>query len=105
MTQLDILSKNFMGVDTKCINIVRVGSTHPYDMKFEVLYTENMNFLAKQCGGYRSNYSRQGGNQGLARCEGWKDRDREWRDQNPTLKDVEKDRHVTPHERQKLKDP
>lgn len=58
MTQLDILSKNFMGVHTKCINIVRVGSTHPYDMKFEVLYTENMNFLAKQCGGYRSNYSR-----------------------------------------------
>uniref|UniRef100_M1DCT6 Integrase core domain containing protein n=1 Tax=Solanum tuberosum TaxID=4113 RepID=M1DCT6_SOLTU len=38
--------------------------------------------------------------------EGWKDRDREWRDCNPTWKEREgeKDIHVHPHECQKPKD-
>uniref|UniRef100_M1DI25 Uncharacterized protein n=1 Tax=Solanum tuberosum TaxID=4113 RepID=M1DI25_SOLTU len=45
-----------------------------------------------------------GGNQGLARDEVLKDRDREWRDRKPNLKDGEKDRYIRPYERQKPKD-
>ncbi|WMV58714.1 hypothetical protein MTR67_052099 [Solanum verrucosum] len=73
-------------------------------MKFEALYNEKVNFLANQGGGYRSNYPRQGGNQGWARDEGWKDRDHEWRHQNPNWKDGENDRYVPPHKRQKPTD-
>ena len=47
---------------------------------------------------------RKGDNQGWNKDEGWKDRDREWRDRkNPTCKerDRENDRYVSPHEFQK----
>lgn len=43
----------------------------------------------------------QGGNQGWSRDEGWKDRDRELRDQNPSLKEGEEYIYVPPHECQK----
>lgn len=56
-----------------------------------------------QGGGYHSNYPRQGGPQGWARNEGLKDRDHEWRDDNPIWKDAEKDRYVPSHEHQKTK--
>ncbi|KAK4724478.1 hypothetical protein R3W88_027257 [Solanum pinnatisectum] len=83
MTQLDILSKNVMGAGARGVNAVGVGCANPKEMKFEALYNEEVNFLANQGGGCRSNYPRQGGNQGWARDEDWKDRDHEWRDRNP----------------------
>uniref|UniRef100_M1DWK2 Integrase core domain containing protein n=1 Tax=Solanum tuberosum TaxID=4113 RepID=M1DWK2_SOLTU len=104
MTQLDILSKNVMGADARGVSVVGVEGTNPEEMKFETLYNEEVNYLANQGSGYRSNYPRQGGNQSWARDEGWKDRDREWRDCNPNWKDGEKDRCVPPHERKKPKD-
>uniref|UniRef100_M1DA31 Retrotransposon gag protein n=1 Tax=Solanum tuberosum TaxID=4113 RepID=M1DA31_SOLTU len=75
MTHLDILSKNVMGAVAQSVNIVGVGCANPDKEKFEALYSEEVNFLANQGGGYRSNYPRQGGNQGWKRDEGWKDRD------------------------------
>uniref|UniRef100_M1E0P4 Integrase core domain containing protein n=1 Tax=Solanum tuberosum TaxID=4113 RepID=M1E0P4_SOLTU len=102
MTQLDILSKNVMGfiarsvndVGVKCANLneSKFEALYNEESKFEALYNEEVNFLANQGSSYRSNYPRQGGNQGWARDEGWKDRDREWRDHNPNWKDGEKDR-------------
>ena len=56
MTHLDIPPKNVMGVGIHNINVVGVGSKNPDDMKFEALYSEEVNFLANQGGGYRSNY-------------------------------------------------
>uniref|UniRef100_M1DYP1 Integrase core domain containing protein n=1 Tax=Solanum tuberosum TaxID=4113 RepID=M1DYP1_SOLTU len=104
MTQLDILSKNVMGAGARSVNAVGVGCANPDESKFEALYNEEVNFLTNQGGGYRSNYPRQGGNQGWDRDEGWKDRDREWRDRNLNWKDRENDRYVPPHESQKSKD-
>uniref|UniRef100_M1DPA2 Athila retroelement ORF1 protein n=1 Tax=Solanum tuberosum TaxID=4113 RepID=M1DPA2_SOLTU len=83
MTQLDIMSKNVMGAGTRSVNVVGVGCANPEESKFEALYNKEVNFLANQGGGYRSNYLRHGGNQGWNTDEGWKDRDREWRDRNP----------------------
>ena len=67
MTQLDILSKNVIGAGTHIVNDVGVGNTNPDEMKFEALSTEEVNFLATLDGGYRSNYSSQGDNQGWDR--------------------------------------
>uniref|UniRef100_M1DBZ1 Integrase core domain containing protein n=1 Tax=Solanum tuberosum TaxID=4113 RepID=M1DBZ1_SOLTU len=94
-----------MGAGAGSVNVVGVGCVNPDKAKFEVLYNEEVNFLANQGGGYLTNYPRQGGNQGWSRDGGWKDRDKEWRDRNPTLKerDGEKDRYIPPHERQKGK--
>uniref|UniRef100_M1D8A9 Uncharacterized protein n=1 Tax=Solanum tuberosum TaxID=4113 RepID=M1D8A9_SOLTU len=80
MTQLDILSKNVMGVGPRGVNVVGIGYAYLKDAKFYALYNEEVNFLANQGGGYRSNYPRQGGNQGWTRDEGWKER--EWRYRN-----------------------
>ena len=88
-----------MGAGTRGVNSKGVGDVNPEEMKFEAMYDEEVNFLANQGGGYRSNYPRQGGNQGWIRDDGWKDRDHEWRDRNPNWKDGEKDRYVPPHER------
>lgn len=41
--------------------------------------------------GYLSNYRRHGGNQDWDRDEGWKDKNREWRDHDLNWKDLEKD--------------
>jgi len=91
-----------MGAIAHGVNAVGIGCANSEEIKFETLYNEEVNFLANQGGDYHSNYPRQGGNQGWARDEGWKDR--EWRDQNPNWKDGEKDRYVPPQERQKPKD-
>uniref|UniRef100_M1DT25 Putative plant transposon protein domain-containing protein n=1 Tax=Solanum tuberosum TaxID=4113 RepID=M1DT25_SOLTU len=106
MTQLDILSKNVMGAGARSVNVVGGRCVNPDEAKFEALYNKKLNFLANQGGGYRSNYPWQGVNQGWNRDEGWKDRDRELRDRNPTWKerDREKDRYVTPYKCRKPKD-
>uniref|UniRef100_M1DH82 Integrase core domain containing protein n=1 Tax=Solanum tuberosum TaxID=4113 RepID=M1DH82_SOLTU len=95
-----------MGDGVQSVNVMGVGCINRDEAKFEALYTKEVNFLAKQGGGYHSNYPRQGGNQGWNRDEGWKDRDREWRDCNPTCKEKvgENDRYTPPHERQRPKD-
>uniref|UniRef100_M1D954 Integrase core domain containing protein n=1 Tax=Solanum tuberosum TaxID=4113 RepID=M1D954_SOLTU len=69
MTQLDILSKNVMGAGARSVNDVGVGCVNPNEANFKALYNEEVNFLATQGGGYRSNYPRQGGNQGWNRDE------------------------------------
>ncbi|XP_015166988.1 uncharacterized protein [Solanum tuberosum] len=103
MTQMAILAKNVMGAATRSGK--DVGGVNPKEAKFEKLYNEEVNFLANQGGGYRANYPMSGGNQGWNRDEGWRDCDREWHDRNATWNksDVENDRYVPPHERQKPK--
>jgi len=64
MTKLDILSKNVRGAGARAVNVMGVGCVNPDEAKFEVLYNEEVNFLANQGSDYRSNYSRQGGNTG-----------------------------------------
>uniref|UniRef100_M1D8I6 Integrase core domain containing protein n=1 Tax=Solanum tuberosum TaxID=4113 RepID=M1D8I6_SOLTU len=58
MTQLDILSKYVMGAGARSVIVVGVGCVNPDEAKFEALYNEEVNFLANQGGGYRSNYPR-----------------------------------------------
>uniref|UniRef100_M1DQU3 Uncharacterized protein n=1 Tax=Solanum tuberosum TaxID=4113 RepID=M1DQU3_SOLTU len=94
-----------MGAGARRVNVVGVGYVNPEEVKFEVLYKVEVNFLANQGGGYHENYPRQGGNQGWNKDEDWRDCDREWRERNPTWKerDGEKDRYVPPYERLKTK--
>ena len=70
MKHLDILSKNVMGARTNSVNAMVFGSKNHDDMKFEALYSKEVNFLENQGGGYQSKYPRQGGNQGWAIEEG-----------------------------------
>uniref|UniRef100_M1D8X1 Putative plant transposon protein domain-containing protein n=1 Tax=Solanum tuberosum TaxID=4113 RepID=M1D8X1_SOLTU len=56
MTQLHILSKNVMGAGARDVNVRGVECTNLEEAKFEALYSEEVNFLANQGGGYRSNY-------------------------------------------------
>uniref|UniRef100_M1DI08 Integrase core domain containing protein n=1 Tax=Solanum tuberosum TaxID=4113 RepID=M1DI08_SOLTU len=58
-----------MGAGARSFNVVGVESANPDESKFDALYNEEVNFLANQGGGYRSNYPRQGGNQGWAKDE------------------------------------
>ncbi|KAK4731373.1 hypothetical protein R3W88_024361 [Solanum pinnatisectum] len=76
ITQLDILSKNVNGAGTRNVNVMGVGCVNPKEAKFEALSNEEVNFLANQGGGYRTNYPRDG----------------------------EKDMYIPPHESQKPKD-
>lgn len=106
MTQLDILAKNVMGNGIRSVNFVGVSGVNLEEVKFKVLFNEEVNFLANQEEGYCANYPRPCGNQGWKRDEGRRDRDREWCDHNATWKEreTEQDRYVPPHERQKSKD-
>uniref|UniRef100_M1D892 Uncharacterized protein n=1 Tax=Solanum tuberosum TaxID=4113 RepID=M1D892_SOLTU len=92
MTQLDILAKNVIGFGARGVNVVGVGEMHPNEAKFEVLYNEEVNFLANQGVGYRTNYPRPSGNQGWNRDKGWQDCDRERRDRNASWKEREGDK-------------
>lgn len=47
MEQLEILSKNVMGAGAS-VNIVGIGCAKPNKSKFEALYNEDVNFLAKE---------------------------------------------------------
>uniref|UniRef100_M1DLD5 Integrase core domain containing protein n=1 Tax=Solanum tuberosum TaxID=4113 RepID=M1DLD5_SOLTU len=55
-----------MGAGARGVNAVGVRCANPEDAEFAALYDEEVNLLANQGGGYHSNYSRQGGNQGVA---------------------------------------
>lgn len=66
MTQLYVFAKNVMGAGSRSVNVVFVGNHR---------------------GGYRANYPRTGGDQGLNRDEGWRDRDGQWCDRNATWKE------------------
>lgn len=50
---------------------------NPVKEMFKVFYNEEVNFQTNQGGDYRSNYLRQGDNQGWNNYEGWRDRHRE----------------------------
>uniref|UniRef100_M1DC62 Uncharacterized protein n=1 Tax=Solanum tuberosum TaxID=4113 RepID=M1DC62_SOLTU len=41
-----------------------VGCANLEEVNFKALYNKEVNFLANQGGGYRSNYPRHGGNEG-----------------------------------------
>lgn len=58
MTQLFILAKNVIGVATRIVNAIDVGAMNLEESKFETLYNDEINFLANQGDGYRSNYQR-----------------------------------------------
>lgn len=62
--------------------MVGVGGVTAEEAKFEELYKDEVNFLANQEGVYRENFPTLGGNQGFNRDKGYRDHDREWRDQN-----------------------
>ena len=62
MIEPDILSKNIMGAGARSANAIGVGCVNPEETKFEALFNEEVNFLANQGDGYRSNYLRQGCN-------------------------------------------
>ena len=49
------------------------GCINPEEANFEALYSEEVNFLANQGGGYHSNHPNQGGNQGWSTNEGCRD--------------------------------
>uniref|UniRef100_M1DEK9 Uncharacterized protein n=1 Tax=Solanum tuberosum TaxID=4113 RepID=M1DEK9_SOLTU len=40
MMELDILSKNVMGVGARSVNVVEVGGANPEEMKFDAMYDE-----------------------------------------------------------------
>ncbi|KEH17231.1 hypothetical protein MTR_0030s0260 [Medicago truncatula] len=67
MTQMDILAKNVMGASTRSVNVFDVGGVNPEEAEFDVLYNEEVNFLANLEGGYRTNYLTSGGNQSCNR--------------------------------------
>ncbi|WMV09065.1 hypothetical protein MTR67_002450 [Solanum verrucosum] len=83
-----------MGAGAMSVTVVSVECVNTEEAKFEEMYNKEVKFLAKQGGVYHTNYPRKGRNQNWNRDEGWRDRDRELRDRNPTWKerDVEKDR-------------
>lgn len=46
ITQLDILAKNVMGASTRSVNVFDVGGVNLEEAEFDVLYNEEVNFLA-----------------------------------------------------------
>lgn len=56
-TKLDILSKIFVGVFVRSVNIVVVRCVNLYETKFESLYNDEVNFLANKGCSYHSNYT------------------------------------------------
>ncbi|WMV29446.1 hypothetical protein MTR67_022831 [Solanum verrucosum] len=82
MTQIDLLTKHVMGSGSKVVNAVGVSGVNLDEAHFEAMYNEKVHFLANQAGGSRPNYPRPGRNQGwnMDRDDGWRYRDREWRD-------------------------
>lgn len=103
-TKLDILSKIFVGVFVRSVNIVVVRCVNLYETKFESLYNDELNFLANKGCSYHSNYTMQDSKQVWNKDEGQKERDREQRERNITRKDRyrKEDRYVISN---KLKKP
>lgn len=87
MTKLEIFSKNIMEADAQSVNFVGVDCASSDESKFHDIYKEEVNFTANKSGGYRSKYPMYGGNKGWNTDEGWKYRDRKWRDKNPNWKE------------------
>ncbi|WMV33283.1 hypothetical protein MTR67_026668 [Solanum verrucosum] len=110
MTQMDLLTKHFMGSGSKSVNAVSTNNgVNPDEVQFDAMYNEEVQFLSNQEGGSRPSYQRPGENQrwNRDRGNGWRDRDREWSDRGTNWRDRDGDkyRYVPPHERQKSKEP
>lgn len=52
------MAKNMIGSGAIIINVVGVGGVNPEKDNSEVLYNEELKFLANQGGGYRAKYPR-----------------------------------------------
>lgn len=56
MKQLEILSKNVIGVVARNFHFKGVSCANTNEAKFEALYSKEVNFLTKQCGSNHLNY-------------------------------------------------
>ncbi|WMV08550.1 hypothetical protein MTR67_001935 [Solanum verrucosum] len=94
MTKMDRLMEHVMGSGSKVVNAVGISGVNHNEAHFEAMYNEKVNILANQAGRSRPNCPRSGRTQGwnMERDDGWRDRDREWRDCGTNLRQGDGDK-------------